>query len=120
MDLKEVVGKQVAENCDSIASARMIFELLANFDKYENEEDSLKEFLRHRIEFHKENKEVGFATELDFILKRIEEIDAVQDAIEIQIKHLVRQIKDENFLSNGLWRGVRKDEKKKDLVEKVS
>ncbi len=118
MDLKEVVGKQIAENCDSIASSRMIFELLDNFDKYENEEDSLKSFLRHRIKIHKEDGEFGYATELDFILKRIEEIDAVQDAIEIQIKHLVRQIKNENFLSNGLWRGVRKDEKKQ-MVEEI-
>ncbi len=98
----------------------MIFELLDSFDKYENEEDSLKNFLRHRIKIHKEDGEFGYATELDFILRRIEEIDALQDAIEIQIKHLVRKIKDENWLSNGLWRGVRKDEKKNALVEKVS
>ncbi len=119
MELKEIVGKQIAENCDSIASSRMIFELLDSFDKYENEEDSLKNFLRHRIKVHKEDGEFGYATELDFILKRIEEIDAMQDAIEIQIKHLVRNIKTENWLSNGLWRGVRKDEKEKEHLEKV-
>ncbi|WP_036226578.1 hypothetical protein [Mesoaciditoga lauensis] len=118
MKLKEVIGKQLAENCDSIAASRMIFELISDFDKYESEEDDLKRHLENLITIHNMRGEMEFALELKGILKKILDIDSAQDAIESQITRLVRQIKNENWLSNGLWRGVRKDEKKT-LVEEI-
>ncbi len=118
MKLSEVVGKQIAENTDSIASSHMIFELIADFDKYESEEDDLKRHIENLIMIHNLKGETEFALELRGILQRILDIDSAQDAIESQITRLVRNIKTENWLSNGLWRGVRKDEKKQ-VVEEI-
>ena len=113
MEIKEVVGKQIAENCDSIASSRMALEHIVDFDKYEAEEDELKQHLENLITIHNMRGEMEFALELKEILQRILDIDAAQDAIEAQIARLVRNIKNENWLSNGLWRGVKKGEKER-------
>ena len=121
MKLKEIVGKQIAENCDSIAFSHRGFEVLEDFDRYEAKEDSLKYFLRARIQFYRMEGKILFAHELAVILKKIEEIDAIQDALEIELKHILRNIKNENFLSNGLWKSqeVEGNEKKKKHLEKV-
>ena len=121
MKLKEVIGKQIAENTDSIAFSHNGFEVLNNFDLYEAKEDSLKAFLRSRIQFYRMDSQILFAHELAVILKKIEEIDAVQDALEIELKHILRKIKTENWLSNGLWRSreVKRNEKEKEHLEKV-
>ena len=111
--MKEIIGKQLAENCDSIASSRMVLEHIVDFDKYEAEEDDLKRHLENLITIHNMRGETDFSLELKGILQRILDIDAAQDAIEIQIARLVRNIKNENWLSNGLWRGVRKNERER-------
>jgi len=96
----EKISKQVLENTETIATMMIIRnELLGEFERWERNEDKVKEELKHWVDQHP-----GEDTFVKWVCDTIEAVDKAQDEIVNKIVWKVYQTLINNRDSNKLWK----------------
>ena len=93
------ISKLINENMDSITLSGDIIRLIREFDRYEVEEDKLKDFIRNSL-YAVKDPEMKWI--LGYIYDTIQKIDRIQDRIIETILSISKRIKAENRRSNGI------------------